>query len=65
MYTGCNGATCIYASCLNVARIYIYKILNFCLWNEKNREFHTIEGKGRPSKQDASSVEKIVITDAP
>jgi hypothetical protein len=30
--------------------------------NEKNGEFESIEGKGRPSKKDAWSVEKIAIT---
>jgi hypothetical protein len=43
----------------------MYKKMNFLLWNEKNGEFESAEGKGRPSKQDAWSVEKISITDAP
>jgi hypothetical protein len=36
--------------------------LNFCLWNEKNWEFESEKGKGRPSKKDAWSVAKIDIT---
>jgi hypothetical protein len=35
--------------------------LNFCLWYEKNGEYEFVEGKGRPSKKDAWSVEKISI----
>jgi hypothetical protein len=36
--------------------------LNFLLLSEKKGELEFAEGKGRPSKQDAWSVEKITIT---
>jgi hypothetical protein len=45
--------------------MYIYKMLNFRLWNEKNREFVCAEGKGRPWKKDSSCGEKIAIRDSP
>jgi hypothetical protein len=40
----------------------MYKTLNFLLWNEQKGELESAEGNGRPSKQDAWSVEKISIT---
>jgi hypothetical protein len=52
MYMGCNGATCVYMSCLTKST-HIHKSLNFLLLNEKNGGFETTEGNGRPSKQDA------------
>jgi hypothetical protein len=64
MYVGCNGETCVYMSCLTVARVYGKK-LYFLLWSEQKGEFKSAEGNGRPSKQDAWSVEKFSITDAP
>ena len=40
-------------------------MLKFWLSNEQNGVFECAEGKGRPSKQDAWSVVKIAIRDAP
>jgi hypothetical protein len=40
-------------------------MLNFWLWNEKNWGFECAEGNGRPSMQDAWSVEKIAIRYSP
>jgi hypothetical protein len=61
MYTGYNGATYVYVGFLTMARIYIQNF-NFWLWNDKNGEFESAEGKGRPSKKDAWSVENFAIT---
>jgi hypothetical protein len=61
MYTGCNGETCVYLSCLTVGHVYgqkyIYLVLELAKW-----EFKSEKGNGRPSKKDAWSVEKIAIT---
>jgi hypothetical protein len=64
MYMGSNGATFVYASYLTVVCVYI-KNVEFWLWNQQNGGFECAEGKGRPSKQDAWSVVKIAIRDAP
>jgi hypothetical protein len=42
--------------------MYMDNDFNFLLLNEKNGGFESVEGKGRPSNQDAWSVEKISIT---
>jgi hypothetical protein len=43
----------------------MYKNVHFWLWSEQKGDFKSAEGNGRPSKQDAWSEEKFVVTDAP
>jgi hypothetical protein len=45
-----------------VAHVYGQKNCIFSLWSEQNGVIESAEGNGRPSKQDAWSVEKIAIT---
>ena len=65
MYVGCNGATCVYASCLTVAIVYVQNLEFFYYGMNKKGKLEFEEGKGRSSKQDAWSVEKDTIIDAP
>jgi hypothetical protein len=64
MYAGCSGATYVYACCITDRACICTKICMFASRMRK-RDFKSVERNGRPSKKDAWSEEKFVVTDSP